>query len=76
MNHPQHKVSTVEHHEWVIGEEGTPTTAKDFYDGIYLARNQMEKLGVILSFDDAFFVKAGDGGQVILFVDIVKKETS
>ena len=57
-------------HEWVIGVESRSTDAKDFAYGVHCAEKDMDSLGVNLSFDDAYHVRAGDGGEVILFVDV------
>jgi hypothetical protein len=74
MNTPDHKVTTVSKHEWIIGKEDHPTTFKDLHDGIWFAQNEMtDNLGIDLSHDDAYHVRAGEGGQIILFVEIESK---
>lgn len=70
----KHKVKKIVHHEWTIGDESTPLTYKDLHDGIFLAQEEMKRLGVNLDWDDAYHVKAGDGYEVILYVDIKEKD--
>ena len=70
VNTAQHKVTKIFHHEWIIGDEyEASTTAKDLHDGIWSAENEMRDMGIDLSYDDAYHFRAGDGGQIILFLD-------
>lgn len=70
MDGPRHTTTTVTRHEWVIGREDGATDAKTFTYGINQAQREMKELGVDLAFDDCYRVRAGDGGQVILFVEV------
>lgn len=71
MNTPTHVKTKITRHEWVIGHDHLPSTYnRDFHDGILVAERQMKELGVDLSYDDAYQVRSGDGGQIVLFVDI------
>lgn len=70
MNTPNHIITKVTKHEWVIGESDSPTTARDMRDGILCAQRDMQELGVDTSYDDAYMVRAGDGGEIILFVEV------
>jgi hypothetical protein len=44
--------------------------AKEFTYGINVAQQEMESLGVNMSYDDCYHVRAGDVGEVILYVEI------
>lgn len=70
MNNPRHTVKDITRHEWVIGEGDRATTARDLKDGIALAEHDMAELGVNLNFDDAYRVRGGDCGEVILYVEL------
>lgn len=72
MNTPRHLVTNITRHEWIIGDSGSPTTARDLSDGIHTATAAMMALGLDLSHDDAYMVRAGDGGEVILYADVVE----
>jgi hypothetical protein len=68
---PKHTVSTTKRHEWAIGDDGEPSSiARTLRDGIFFAQKAMTELGLDVEYDDAFNWRAGDGGQIILFVDI------
>lgn len=71
---PVKQTITSTRHEWVIGVEGHPTTAKDFEYGLHVAKGEMAELGVDLGYDDAYHVRAGDGSEVILYVEIESKD--
>lgn len=73
MNTPTKTTTTIVRHAWTIGEESQPTTARDLSDGIFSAQRDMEALGVDLSYDDSYYVRAGDGGEIVLYVDIEEK---
>jgi hypothetical protein len=68
-NVPTKKVNTTARISWTIGQEDRPTDAKDFRFGLQYIYAEMQKLGVDRGLDDAFFVKAGDGGEIIVYVD-------
>jgi hypothetical protein len=71
MNLPHKKEILIIRHEWVIGDEySEKTTARDLQDGVRSAENDMKALGVDLSYDNAYHMRAGDGGQIVLFVEI------
>lgn len=72
-NIPQYRTTEVETHSWTIGHAYGPTDAKEFRFGLHYVYQEMEKLGVDLSFDDAFRVTAGDGGEIIFSVTIEKR---
>lgn len=67
---PKHTTTTFTRHEWIIGEGTEHCIARDLRDGIYFAEQEMTKLGVDTSYDDAYNVRAGDGGEVILYVAV------
>lgn len=62
---PKHVVKTLERHEWIIGDGDGPMTARMLRDGLYFAQQEMENMGVDISYDDAYMVIA-DGYQIIL----------
>jgi hypothetical protein len=67
---PKHREVKITRHEWVIGNDSSiPLDAKDFEYGLHSAKQSMESLGVKLNFDDAYHVRAGDGSEVILYVE-------
>lgn len=70
MNTPVRTETRITRYEWTIGEESEPTTARDLNDGIFVAQKEMQDLGVDLGSDDCYYARAGDGGQIILYVDI------
>lgn len=72
MDLPRHKESTIVRHEWIIGTESEHTDAKTFRMGIHHAQNEMDNLGVHTENDDAFKVRAGEGGEVILYLDFTR----
>lgn len=67
---PKHRKIRTTRYEWVIGNEDGPTDAKNFRFGLHDVYNQMNALGVDLEYDDSFHVRAGEGGEVVLFIDI------
>jgi hypothetical protein len=67
---PKKRTIKTTRHEWVIGVDSEPTDAKNFRFGLHTAYEEMSKLGVNLEFDDSFHVRAGEGGEVILFIDV------
>lgn len=71
---PTKKTVLTARHEWVIGTEDHPTTAKDFEFGLTSAKQDMESLGLDLGYDDAYHVRAGDGSEVIVYVEIEDKD--
>lgn len=71
-NVPSKEVIKTKRVEWTIGESDGPTDAKDFRFGLHHIYKEMENLGVDLTYDDAFYVRAGDGGEIILYVEIEK----
>ena len=66
---PTHVVTTRERHEWTIGDGDGPLTARQLRDGIFFAQQDMEKLNINTSYDDAYEVIA-DGYQIILRVEV------
>jgi hypothetical protein len=70
VNTPARRTSTITRHEWVIGSGSQPMDAKEFTYGINVAQQEMESLGVNMSYDDCYHVRAGDAGEVILYVEI------
>lgn len=68
---PKREEVTITRHQWTIGSDDQPTDAKNFRYGlhaIYTALKEIEEIN--LENDDAFFVVGGDGGQVIIYVDV------
>lgn len=75
MNIPKHVKKTVTRHEFIIGEEDRPTDARTFTDGIGWVQRKLAEMGIRNS-DDMYYVRAGEGGQVIIFLETTKKEKS
>lgn len=71
---PVHRKVKKVTHEWVIGQADRPTDAKTFRFGLHHVTTEMEELGIDLEYDDAYYVRAGDGGEIILFTEIKKEE--
>jgi hypothetical protein len=68
---PKHTVTTIKRHEWTIGADYSESSiARTLRDGLHFAQKEMEELGVNVEYDDAFEWRAGDGGQIVLFVDV------
>lgn len=65
MYSPLKRVKTITRREWVLD---TPATAKDLADTLFIAQNNMEALGVDLSYDDCYHVTVGDD-QIIVYLE-------
>lgn len=72
----KHGVVVIERHEWVVGTESEPADAKTFGFAMSSIHGEMAELGVDLSYDDAYHVRAGDGGEVVFYVDIKRDPVS
>lgn len=70
MHMPKKVETHIIRHEWVIGKEDLPTTARDLRDGILLAERDMAELGIDLECDDAYTTTPSDGHQVTLSVEV------
>lgn len=71
---PEHRKVTVTRHEWMIGDENSEYgVARTLADGILMAEKKMKELGVDLSYDDAYRFRAGNGGSIVLYVEIEEK---
>jgi hypothetical protein len=66
---PKHSVSFTARHEWTIGTEERPADAKNFEYGLHSIKGMMKDLGFSLEHDDAYHVRAGDGGEVIVYAE-------
>lgn len=73
---PKHTSKHIVRHEWAIGSDSDEFSYADaLRDGIRFAQIEMENLGVDLETGDAFKWRAGDGGQIVLYVDIEGPES-
>lgn len=75
-NLPFHRTVQVTRHEWIISNDGDPIDARTLTDGIYAALKNMEKLGVEISYDDAYYVVTTDENEIILCVEISEEKLS
>lgn len=73
MDIPKKVVKKKMVYEWIIGKESRPTSKRTFLDGIDFATREMNTI-VDLTFDDAYHVRAGDGGEIIIYCETVEKE--
>jgi hypothetical protein len=70
MNTPTRKEVHFTRYEWVIGVEEHPTSARDLQAGIICAQQDMESMGLSLDSDDCYWVRAGEGGEIIIFREV------